>query len=70
MLTIVLVQVGYPLVFIGSILHLHIHGYGREVDTYPAYLSFFKDVAYGTLDVFTKGGLAFYAAVRAMDASD
>ena len=69
-LTIVLVQIGYPLVFIGSILHLHIHGYGRKVDTYPAYLSFFKDTAYGTLDVFTKGGLALYTAVRAAEATN
>lgn len=68
-LTIVLVQVGYPVVFIGSILYLHLQGYGRTVDTYPAYLSFFKDSAYGTLDVFTKGGLALYVAVRAMEAS-
>ncbi len=35
-----------------------------------AYLSFFKDTAYGTLDVFTKGGLALYVAVRAMDTAD
>ena len=34
-------------------------------DSYPAGLSFTKDLLYGVLDVLTKGGLAMYASSRA-----
>lgn len=69
--TIVLVQIGYPIAFIGSILYLHLHPkkYAEHSDTYPALLSFYKDVAYGTLDVVSKGGLALYAATRAAESA-
>ena len=68
---LILVQIGYPLVYIFSLVYLHC--YGRPYDWpddrsffYPPGLSFLKDMAYGTLDVTTKAGLALYTASRVM----
>ena len=59
-----LVQVGYPLVTAMQITWLQVSDHGDAGDTYPALLSFLKDLLYGTLDVATKGGLALYTAAR------
>lgn len=63
-----LVQIGYPLVSLYSYAYLHVFfpHWRKEGDTYPAHLSCQKDMAYAALDVTTKGGLAIYAASRAM----
>ena len=65
-----LVQIGYPLVSLYSYAYLHVFCFKtewrKEGDSYPAFLSCQKDMAYAALDVTTKGGLAIYAASRAM----
>lgn len=59
-----LVQVGYPVVTAVQVTWLQVSDHGDAGNTYPALLSFFKDLGYGTLDVLTKGGLALYTASR------
>ena len=66
------VQVGYPLVALVSVLWLN-YGAGDLRDPsrpmpgnqYSPWLSFYKDLFYGSLDVTAKGGLALYCAMRA-----
>lgn len=66
------VQIGYPLLALASVLWLNF-GAGDLRDPskpmpgnqYSPWLSFYKDLFYGSLDVTCKGGLALYAALRA-----
>lgn len=69
-----LVQIGYPVVTFFQILYLNTCANdlqpGRETKPMPSnqidpWLSTFKDVAYGTLDTLSKGGLALYCALHA-----
>ena len=72
---IMLVQLGYPLVSVVSWLMLHVAEdrradgkkgwYTMPGDQYHPWVSLLKDLAYSSLDVTTKGGLAFYAVLRA-----
>ena len=65
-------QAGYPLLALVSILWLNF-GAGDLRDStkpmpgnqYSPWLSFYKDLIYGSLDVGAKGGLALYCAMRA-----
>tara|TARA_Y100001980_G_C14515264_1_gene290596 strand:- start:69 stop:602 length:534 start_codon:yes stop_codon:yes gene_type:complete len=68
MTILMLLQIGYPLVFLFSTVYMHLcpGGWRDKGAEYPAWLSFYKDMAYGTLDITCKGGLALYAATRAM----
>ena len=80
---IMLVQLGYPCVTFVSLIWVNVatspiqNKEGELVpmpgNMYPPWLSTFKDVAYSTLDVTSKGGLAFYSVLRAtwlMDAAE
>ena len=80
---IMLVQLGYPcvtfvsLIWVNSVSSPIQNKEGELVpmpgNMYPPWLSTFKDVAYSTLDVTSKGGLAFYSVLRAtwlMDAAE
>lgn len=58
--TLTLVWLGYPFVTLTSRLVQN----KEEGVEYSQYNSVYKDVAYGALDVFSKGGLAIYAAMR------
>jgi len=66
------VQVGYPIIALVSVLWLNfgatdLRGGGGPMpgNQYSPWLSFYKDLFYGSLDVTTKGGLALYCAMRA-----
>jgi hypothetical protein len=65
-----LAQIGYPVVSLYAIIYMHClcakNKWRERGDTYPAMLSCNKDVAFAALDVSTKGGLALYAASRAL----
>lgn len=65
---LLLAQIGYPVVTYYSLLYLHVlYPESDNVSnsaSYPATLSFIKDVAYSTLDVLTKAGMAFYTFYR------
>ena len=66
---LMLIQIGYPVVFVFSIAYLHCQcgrstKWSEEGADYPAWLSFYKDMAYATLDVTCKAGLALYVATR------
>ena len=72
------IQVGYPIVAFVSVLWLN-YGAGDLRDAgmpwrkqrpmpgnqYSPWLSFYKDLVYGSLDISAKGGLALYVAMRA-----
>ena len=64
-------QFGYPIVSALEFAWVQVAARGLckvpkvGADSYPAGLSFVKDLLYGLLDVLTKGGLAMYASSRA-----
>jgi len=62
--SIVLVQWGYPVVFL--VEYLVVRCTKPQEDEYSPNLSAFKDICYAVLDVSSKGGLALYAALRAV----
>ena len=72
---IMVVQIGYPVVSVLSWLMLHFAADRRKDaskkwftmpgNQYHPWVSLLKDMAYSSLDVTTKGGLAFYAVLRA-----
>tara|TARA_Y100000389_G_scaffold142658_1_gene140701 strand:+ start:1589 stop:2140 length:552 start_codon:yes stop_codon:yes gene_type:complete len=66
------VQVGYPILAFVSVVWLNfwatdLRGGGGPMpgNQYSPWLSFYKDLFYGSLDVTAKGGLALYCAMRA-----
>ena len=68
---LVWLQLGYPIVSALEFAWVQAAARGWfkmtkvGADSYPAALSFAKDLFYGVLDVLTKGGLAMYASSRA-----
>ena len=58
-----LVWLGYPFVTLSAALILrNEHGLGSG--GVSQWVSLYKDVCFGSLDVFAKAGLALYAAMR------
>ena len=68
---LVWLQLGYPIVSALEFAWVQAAARGWfkmtkvGADSYPAALSFTKDLLYGVLDVLTKGGLAMYTSSRA-----
>jgi hypothetical protein len=62
MFTLVLVWCGYPLTYMWAFAA----NWGVPLQEYSSRASLGKDVAFGTLDVTSKGGLALYSAYRAL----
>ena len=57
-------------VFYGAVALVAILVRQFSPETYPEWLSVFKDVAYGILDQFSKGFFAFYVAAGALGVQD
>jgi hypothetical protein len=67
---LMLVQIGYPIVYLYSFLHMHCffrrNNWPTKGNDFPAWLSLVKDLTYCTLDITTKAGLALYVSTRAL----
>lgn len=66
---LLLAQIGYPVLTYFSLFYLHVlykpdPELHRASASYPATLSFIKDVGYSILDVLTKAGMAFWTFYR------